>query len=135
MNYQDIQQFERILKMQLDMLCKMEEFIQFDEEYVKNHPNEVLPPVINNGVLKSHFITQKKACEGFLSYTARHLPRLKAEHDLANKKKVVESKKPIDAKTPIKEGSAKPSATVKNVPPTPNISNPQIHNSAFISLF
>lgn len=127
MNYQELQRAEQILQMQFDMLTKMEEFIKTDEEYEKEHPEEELPPIVNIGVLKSHIITQKKACEGFLSITARHLPRMKKEHDVAVKAKTVIAKKSIPI-TPKAQNKA------EFIPP-PNIEAIKGSDSSFISLF
>jgi hypothetical protein len=95
MDYRHMSEMERLMNLQVKYLNYMEELIKEDNQYAQEHPNEELPPVQNLGVLKSHFLTQRKACEGVLSITARHLPRLKAEHD----KKV---KRPTVNRPPVK---------------------------------
>lgn len=133
MTYQELQELEKILKMQLKMLSVMENFMKFDAEYERDHPEETLPPIINSGVLKSHFITQKKACEGFLSYTARHLPRMKKEHDIANKAKINE-RKSVTKQEPVTTNPLSNQNGTNQIPKIP-IENPQVDNPAFMSLF
>jgi hypothetical protein len=118
MNYEQMKKLDELIHFQIKFIDYMQELIEFDETYVKDNPNETLPPLQNIGVLKSHFTTQRKACDGVLSLTARHLPRLKAEHD---KNKQV--KKPI-VKTTV-EQVAKAKVENKPVPISTN----------FISLF
>lgn len=80
-DYLTVDRLEKTMKMQLEILDFLADLLEYDSRYAAEHPAGDLPPLTNPGVLKSHFITQKKACESVLSLVARHLPRLKAEHD------------------------------------------------------
>lgn len=131
-NYQSLSELEQVIKRQIEALNAMDLLITFDSEYVSNNPGVKLPPLENIGVLKSHFTTQRKACEGVLSLTARHLPRLKTAHDAEQAKKKAlakaESKKQISVSkipTPVIDKQ------VERIP----IENPQINKPEFMSLF
>lgn len=128
MNYQEIKRMDDIVSMQLKFLTYMEGLIQEDERFVSENPEmaKELPPFQNIGVLKSHFLTQKKACEGLLSLTARHLPRLKEEY---------EKNKPKPEPKAIAKATAKvkPQAQLnKSVEKSPTSTTPQ---DMFVSLF
>lgn len=122
MDYQTMQRMEELMHFQIKFIDYMDVLIKFDEDFTSKNPNEELPPVVNIGVLKSHFITQKKACEGVLSITARHMPRLKAEYE--KNKKIPNVKHRAVVSAPKR----------KQVPPA-IVSEPKQALDALISLF
>lgn len=127
MEYRHLSDLERLMKLQIEYLNYMEQLIKFDSEYSQEHPNDDLPPVQNLGVLKSHFLTQRKACEGVLSITARHLPRLKAE----NEKRI----KSRQASNSAKGNSKAVVVSTQTKVEVEKVENKPLKNMSFISLF
>ena len=118
MDYQMMKRLDELMNYQIKFIDYMDELIKFDDDFTTKNPDTELPPIQNIGVLKSHFITQKKACEAVLSITARHLPRLKAEHD---------KNKPVMPKIENKTQSASKNQVTISKKPDPT--------SNFMSLF
>ncbi len=114
MDYHQLSDLERLMNNQIKYLDYMEQLIKFDQEYVEANPGIDLPPLQNIGVLKSHFTTQRKACEGVLSIAARHLPRLKTE------KEAQEAQKKADAKKDKKTSKASPPPAALQLPDEPD---------------
>lgn len=130
-DYSILSKLNQAVKMQFDMLEFMDKLIAYDTEYVLKHPEDKLPDLENMGVLKSHFMTQKKACQGLLSLSARHLPRLKIEHD-----EIEAKKRAVRKVSPKPQPERKVTAVSSPVKPTQiPITNPQEHNPQYLSLF
>lgn len=128
MDYQKMRQLEELINYQIKFIDYMEELIKYDEKFVADNSPEGLPPLENIGVLKSHFITQRKACIGVLSLTARHLPRLKEEYDSNKAKEKEKAVQNLHAKSNSKS-DIKPHPAPSHHAPKPN------SEDNFISLF
>lgn len=138
-DYLLLKRLEDTIENQIEVLNFMAKLIAFDDQYVAENPTEELPPLVNVGVLRSHFITQKKACEGVLSLTARHLPRLKAEHD--QKLATEREKRKADVKVSPKKTGKKSNVNLVEIQPldpdsvTESVNNTAIKNPQEVSLW
>lgn len=137
-DYLTVDRLEKTMKMQLEILDFLADLLEYDSRYAAEHPAGDLPALVNPGVLKSHFITQKKACESVLSLTARHLPRLKAEHDKQvaverEKRKASEATNRANKSTPTKGENPLPAPL--DLDEREPVENPPVNHHQAITLW
>lgn len=96
MDYQKMAQLSSLMKTQIQFIDYMADLIEYDKKQTEAYPEKKIAPIPGIGLLKSHFLTQKKACETVIAIADRHLPELKAQYD--EKEAVVKVKRDKEAK-------------------------------------
>lgn len=114
MTYEQLAELKKLMEMQVKYLMCMDTVLNYDEEFEKTNPSVELPPIMNKGAMRSHFTLQMKACEGVISLTERHLPRLKVEHD----QKLAEKNAKFKA-----DAAARKNASIKRPPVQGTVKN------------
>lgn len=120
MDYSTMNQLKGLMENQIKFLDYMDALIAYDKEQAEAHPEKDQPPIAGVGLLKSHFMTQKKACEAVIALTDRHLPDLKAVHDAEQEKKKAEQKART-ANRPASNPTKPPSSQVSAAHPVEKV--------------
>lgn len=120
MDYSTLSQLKGLMENQIKFLDYMAALIVYDKEQSEAHPEKDQPPIEGVGLLRSHFMTQKKACEAVIALTDRHLPDLKVIHDAEQEKKKSEQKARM-ASRPASNTTKSPSTPVSAAHPVEKV--------------